>query len=163
MTPLVDELKVRARLRLNAARRAGDAGGLALRDCLHEAARAVGFADWEHARRVLGGAARPGDDLGSFWHAPQTAALLNPWFARHAEAAAALAQQPGQVLLPFRRQFLLAGPDYLRALGLDPADPAWWDLGHDAVRGYGSAAWLALAMRRLRADPARFTPGRRPA
>jgi hypothetical protein len=31
------------------------------------------------------------------------------------------------------------------------------------VRGYGSAAWLALAMRRLRADPARFTPGRRPA
>lgn len=63
MTALVDELKVRARVRLSAARREGAAPDLKLRDCLHDAARAVGFVRWEHARRVLGGEALPGGGL----------------------------------------------------------------------------------------------------
>ena len=62
MNSALDELKTRARVRLNRARREGVAGTLRLADCLHEAARAVGFAHWEHARHVLAGQARAGDD-----------------------------------------------------------------------------------------------------
>lgn len=50
MNRLVQELKTRARLRLNAGRRetaADVAAGLRLRDCLQEVSRAVGFAHWE--------------------------------------------------------------------------------------------------------------------
>ncbi|MEN2429295.1 hypothetical protein [Comamonas sp. F1-6] len=57
---LVDELKVRARVRLNRARRKGAAGSASLRDHLHQAAREVGFAGWEQARRLLGGAGGTG-------------------------------------------------------------------------------------------------------
>ena len=43
MTRLLIELKTRARLQLNADRREHE--DLRLRDCLHQAARDVGFAD----------------------------------------------------------------------------------------------------------------------
>ena len=41
---LVDEIKVRARVRLSRARREGTGGSATLRDHLHQAAREVGFA-----------------------------------------------------------------------------------------------------------------------
>jgi hypothetical protein len=157
MTALLVELKTRARLRLNAARRADAAdAGLRLRDCLTLAARDAGFSHWEHARRVLGGEAAPGDDMGSFWHAPGCHALLNHWYASHADARASLAAHPGAVLLPYRRQFVVAGDAYVRELGMDPADPAWEQGGRDLAQAYGGGAWLALALRRLKAPPATF-------
>ena len=150
MTDPLTELKVRARLRLN-ARRAAEPG-LRLRDCLVQVAREAGFLHWEQARAVLGGEVPPGGDRGTFWHAPRCQDLLNPWFADLAEARRALAAAPpGEaVLLPYRRQYVLAGADYLRALGLDPRDPAWAAAQHDLVQT-GGAARAALAMKRLRA------------
>ena len=100
MNSALDELKTRARVRLNRARREGVAGSLQLADCLHDAARAVGFAHWDHARRVLGGLATAGDDLGDFWHAPGTGILLNHWFARHEDALAVLDADRAAYLLP---------------------------------------------------------------
>jgi hypothetical protein len=143
------ELKVRARLRLNAARRAGTGDDRKLRHCLNEAAQAAGFAHWEHARHVLAGEAAPGEDMGAFWHAPGCDALLNQWFADAATARAAL--RPGRYLLPFRRQFVVVEGPYLRELGLDPADPAWGAIAGDLVAGYGTAAWRELAARRMKA------------
>lgn len=155
MTQAVEELKVRARLRLNAVRRAREAGDLRLRDCLHGAARAVGFLHWEHARRVLGGLAAAGDDMGTFWHAPRCSVLLNHWYADAARAREAHARTGG-FLLPYRRQFVAVQDDFIRELGLDPADEAWSALRRDIVSGYGSPAWAALCMRRLRASAATF-------
>ena len=156
------ELKTRARLRLNAQRRQEEASDLRLRDCLHAVAREVGFAHWEHARRVLGGLAAPGEDMGTFWHAPRTGILLNEWFARREEADAALRRQPRAYLLPYRRQFFLVQREFVRELGLDPEDAAWAALAHDLVGGYGSPAWRALARQRLQAPPASFEPARPP-
>lgn len=144
----LEELKVRARVRLNAARRAGDTDAT-LRHSLNEVAREAGFAHWEHARRVLSGAASAGEDFGGFWHAPGCDALLNAWFADYASARAAL--RGGRYLLPFRRQFVVVEAAYLRELGLAPADPAWAEVGSDLVAGYGSPAWEALAAQRMRA------------
>lgn len=151
MNSALDELKTRARVRLNRARREGVAGSLKLADCLHEAARAVGFAHWEHARHVLGGQALAGDDLGDFWHAPGTGIVLNHWFARHAEARAVLGANRSAFLLPYRRQCFIVEAHFIRALGLDPDDAAWGALGHDLLAGYGAPAWQALAAQRVRA------------
>lgn len=151
MTALVDELKTRARVRLNRARRAGLAGSRRLRDELHETARTLGFADWEHARRVLGALAAPGADMGGFWHAPRTTALLSQWCAAYGDATALLARDPAAYLLPYRRQFVVVQSEFVAELGVDPLHPAWTELGRDLVQGYGGPAWQALAWQRLHA------------
>lgn len=147
---LVEELKVRARVQLNRARREGQAGGVRLRDTLHEVARAQGFTDWEHARLVLSGMAVPGEDMGSFWHVPRTGILLNLWFSSHDEALAVLQQHDGY-LLPYRRQCFIVQSPFIEALGMDPLDSAWSATGRDLVAAYGTPAWRTLAWQRLRA------------
>ncbi len=155
MTPAVEELKVRARIARNAARGSGAAESPRLGDCLHRAARDAGFLHWEHARRVLGGLARPGEDMGSFWHAPRCSALLNQWFADGAQARQARADSRG-FLLPYRRHFMVVQGDFIRELGLDPQDPDWAAAGRDLVSAYGSTPWAALSARRLKAPGASF-------
>lgn len=150
----LQELKTRARLRLNALRAAppvADGQAPRLRDCLHAVSRAAGFVHWEHARQVLSGEAAVGDDLGRLWHGPGCRGLLNPWFGRYDQAAAARAASPSQVLLPYARQFLLADANYLAALGMDPALPLWDEAERDLVRHAGSPAADALARLRLQA------------
>ena len=154
MTALLIELKTRARLQLNAAR--ASQPDLRLHDCLNQVARNVGFSHWEHGRRVLGGLAVPGDDMGSFWHAPRCNGLLSEWFANLSQARAALGEDPGAVLLPYRRQFIVASGDFIRELGLNPADAAWHDVQCDLVRSYGTGPWIALAMKRLKAPRETF-------
>lgn len=160
MTPRepLDELKVRARVRLNHARRDGSASATTLRDQLHLAAREVGFAHWEQARQVLSGQSTPTDDMGTFWHAPKTGLLLHLWFARHDEAATVFAAQRKGFVLPYRRQCFIVQAPFIEALGLDAADPAWQALGHDLVAGYGTPAWRHLAWQRVRAPLAFFEP-----
>jgi hypothetical protein len=116
----------------------------------------VGFSNWEHGRRVLTGEAAAGDDMGTFWHSPSCNVLLNAWFARHDEARSALAAARGGYLLPYRRQFVVVQGEFIRELGLDPADPGWDEAQRDLVQAYGSAAWLALALRRLKAPRPSF-------
>lgn len=160
MTRLLQELKTRARLRLNASRHEdapgpAEAGDVRLRDCLQAVSREAGFQHWEQARRVLGGHARAGDDQGGFWYAPACAALLNVWFAGYAEALAAQPTHRSAVLLPYRRQFVLAGADFVRALGMDPDNPAWAETSRDLVASAGTPAWEQLAWGRLQATRTR--------
>lgn len=159
MNALITELKTRARLRLNATKleMTGAADDSAtdnprLRDALIEVSRELGFQHWDHARRVLGGQAEPGEDMGAFWHAPRCNGLLSHWFARHADALEALAAGAQRVLLPYRKQFVVVDEHYLRELGLAIDDAAWGPMGRDLVSGYGGAGWLALGRQRLRAS-----------
>ncbi|GEQ74020.1 hypothetical protein CTTA_1025 [Comamonas testosteroni] len=153
---LVDEIKVRARVRLSRARREGAAGSATLRDHLHQAAREVGFAGWEQARLVLGALAAPGGDMGSFWHVPRSGILLHIWFSEYAQARSVLAQQADGFLLPYRRQCFIVQAPFIEALGLNPVDPAWAVIGRDLVAGYGTPAWRALAWQRLNAPAGDF-------
>lgn len=163
VSPAITELKVRARLRLNTLKKAAAAdtpGDRTLRDCLNAVAAEVGFAHWEHARRVFAGEAPLGDDMGSFWHAPACGSLLNEWHADYAKARDALQRSGTRFLLPFRRQFVVVQADFLRELKLDPADSLWDATGRDLVTAYGTQAWSELAAKRLRAPVATFEPMR---
>ncbi|MDN4590090.1 hypothetical protein DBA29_16475 [Xenophilus aerolatus] len=106
-----EELKVRARVRLNRARREGKDDTRSLGDHLQAAARELGFLHWDHARRVLGGTAAVDEDMGDFWHAPRTGLLLHAWFARHDDARQVFATRRSGFLLPYRRQcFIVDAP-----------------------------------------------------
>ncbi|CAN5899499.1 hypothetical protein BH11PSE8_BH11PSE8_37640 [soil metagenome] len=141
MNALVDEIKTRARLGLNAIQ-AGDFGLVEraarvrggpralggappvewkLRHCLTLAANEVGFASWDQARRVLSGQAVLGDDMGGFWHTARCNSLLSHWFASYGDAQASLDAASHRTLLPYRRQFVVVDDNYLRELGLAPA------------------------------------------
>lgn len=167
MNACIEELKTRAKIGLKALR-AGDRALLEraarvsgrkpfepedwqLRHTLALAAQSVGFQHWDHARTVLGGDAPAGGDMGRFWHAPACGALLNDWHARYAQAAAVHRASRGTTLLPYGRQFVVAGPEYVRELGIEAriADAA--TQGFDAVAEYGSPRWLAWCDARLRA------------
>lgn len=170
MSPALNELKIRARVRLNAIRRAdpgvvADSERLAerhrlqpppewkLHHTLNLSAMTCGFSDWEHARRVLGGTARTGDDMGALWHAPDCLGMLNHWFVRYPEARDFLDRTPRHYLLPYRRQFLVVDESYLEALALDASNDRWAMADRDLVASYGGAAWAGLCHERVRAIP----------
>ncbi len=154
MNALITELKTRARLRLNGIRRGADgqAADHRLRDCLNAQARELGFLQWQHARHVLSGQARRGDDMGTFWHTRRCDGLLNHWFAHYERAREALAVSEHRVLVPYRKQFIVVDGNYLKELGLSVDDAAWAHAKRDLVHAYGSEAWLALSERRLAAS-----------
>lgn len=169
MNACITELKTRARIALKALRagdtslvqRAALASGTRpyvpeewqLRHALALVAQSVGFRHWEHARSVLGGQARMGDDMGRFWHAPACDAFLNQWFARHAEAVECQRASPGTALLTFGRQFVVVGESYLREIGLAERVPEAAAEPFDAAAQYGSPRWLQWCDARLRAPP----------
>lgn len=162
------EIKVRARLLLNALRRAGPDAILFARSvsasrrwpepdqwtlthCMNLVSARAGFDHWDHARRVLGGQAAAGEDVGTLWYSEACGAMTNQWFAHYGEALAILGTDASLYLLPYRRQYVLVDRYFIEALGLDPSSAEWSEAGRDLVRGYASPAWNALALNRLKA------------
>jgi hypothetical protein len=156
MKAALDELRTRDRVRLNQARRAGNAGALRLADCQRDVAREVGFEHWLHAHHVLGGGARPGEDRGTFWHSPRAGIGPNLWFASAHEALGVLGTLEDGFLLPYRRQCFIVRADFIRELGLDPSDAAWVAVRRDLVTSPVTPDWHALHARRARAPLSTF-------
>ena len=75
------------------------------------------------------------------------AAYLNRWYATY-EAASAARTAEGGYLLPYENQYVIAGSDAVRELGLDPFDPDWERIGWDWVRPLDMAAWERLRTKR---------------
>jgi hypothetical protein len=166
MTSPIDELKIRARLLRNALaqfdadalRRASnvakqrrwaipDAWTLTL--CLNVVSVEAGFNQWDHARIVLGGDARQGDDMGRFWYDKSCSMLLNHWFASYDDARGTLKTQGGRYLLPYGRQFVVVESPFIIAIGLDASSPRWAAIEHDLVRGYGTPDWRIFVQERM--------------
>jgi hypothetical protein len=160
------ELKTRARLRLNALNASEPAvtayakriskkhrwpwpAEWKLRHTFNIAATEIGFRDWAHARRVLGGQSIPGDDMGGFWYDFRCDLLLNQWFARYEEARDYRQQSNDRWLFPYGKQFVVGDANYVRALALDPGLPLWTSVSRDLVACYGNAAWSELCSAKL--------------
>jgi hypothetical protein len=101
--------------------------------CLAVVAHEVGFRGWEHASRVLEGEESE-PDHGELLYPKGTGAFLNHWCSTYEDARAVHAERGGY-LLPYRKQFFVAGRDYVEAtLGVDPDDSDWGALGFDLAR-----------------------------
>ncbi|WP_266158103.1 hypothetical protein [Dyella silvatica] len=176
---LLREIKIRARLRLkdllnetpdaifharwvSRKRRWAWPEKWKLTQALNLVCAELGFQDWQHARCVLHGQARPGDDMGGLWYDLRCQLLLNHWFASYDEARRFCAGETSRFLFPFARQIVVGDENFVRRLGLDPASPRWQETGRDLVAGYGTPAWRALCHDRLIATRDRLPIGRTP-
>lgn len=162
MNRSIEELKIRAKKLQNNALKGEDAAcalltksripldGLQRKTCLNVIAKQQGFADWRHAKTVLGGEASPDQDQGSFWHDANCTGFLNNWFAQYQEARDYLRQHPDMYLLPYKKQYMVVAENFIKAINLsDHCAPYWKAMGHDLVSAYGSSAWQTLVWTRI--------------
>lgn len=146
MVDAIQELKTRARLLQREAERGNEAvltrirthatvedgGAVQRKHCLSTLAKEHGFSGWQHATRVLGG--DPDEpDFGKLLIPHRCGGFTNNWFVEHQQARECRDSTNGY-LLAYRRQFFVVTAQYVRTLGLDPADPDWTAIGYDWVR-----------------------------
>jgi hypothetical protein len=108
-------------------------------------ARQAGFRDWQHARQILSGGGRVGDDFGKMWIGRSGGGFLNEWFASYDEARRSWEAQSGAFLLPYGRQFVVVGRDLMHHHGVTSAAVAV-----DLVEESGNELWDAMCRERLR-------------
>ena len=151
MVDVIDRLKHEARL-LHRKAAEGDAPALARIRKIHEKpglddeslrplvkrrhglsalARELGFTGWTHAAQVLRG--RNSEDFGKLLYPNRCWAHTNIWSANYPEAQR-IRQESGGYLLAYRNHYLIVDADYIRTMGLDPADKDWRAIGFDWVR-----------------------------
>ena len=126
--------------------------------CLAAVAREVGFAGWDHAKRVLDG--DPSEsDFGTLLYGGDWGTRLNHWFANYEEARAFHrdASEPGArlYLLAYKRHFFVCDRHFLEALGLKPDDADWEAIDWDWVRPANADARRRLYAKILAAQRAR--------
>jgi hypothetical protein len=114
-------------------------------------AKKAGFHNWRHAVHYLSGGWHPGEDAGTFWYSNRCTPLLNIWCRNEEEAKAELRKMPHLLILPYKKQFILANEDYLTAIGIQSVwqqkkkeiaaeksvqymDPDWQDLSLARIR-----------------------------
>jgi hypothetical protein len=105
--------------------------------CLLTVSRELGFASWEHARRVFEGDASE-LDFGTLLYAEFGAGHLNHWFASYEDArdfhAGTSNVEACRYLLAYARQFFVVEREFIRLLGVDADDADWQAIGRDWPR-----------------------------
>jgi hypothetical protein len=120
------------------------------------------FHDWAHARRVLEGHAAPTEDMGGLWYDLRCQLRLNHWFPDYASAKAFQLANADHYLFPFGRQFVVGDHHFVRLLGLEDQVASLTGAQRDLHASYGTPAWRALCLARLRATRGRLPIGRLP-
>jgi len=108
-----------------------------LKHALEVIAREQGHASWKELKDAR--ESTPPRFSPEAFFARQGSAWLNRWFSTYAEARASLLAEGG-VLFPFREQFFICEPGFLRALGVDLADPDWERVGFNWMEPADPAA-----------------------
>ncbi|MFZ6816475.1 hypothetical protein ACO0K3_18545 [Undibacterium sp. Rencai35W] len=167
MKQATDELKTRARILLNALEKQTPAALLKLQQlskrarrpqpdtyslqlCLNLVSIEVGFRSWDHARTVLQGEAKIGDDMGQFWYDDKACSVfMNAWFVEYDVALAFVQARADRFLLPYGTQFVVVEPPYLAVIGLEVDTPRWRTAGYDLMASYGNTDWQVFVTQRL--------------
>ena len=87
-------------------------------------------------------------EVSKLWYQTNLDVFLNRWYADYAQARESLDRQGG-FLLPYEKHFFVCQPDVISALGLDPNDPDWAKIGHDAAHPRDVAAFERLRQKRV--------------
>ncbi len=159
MNELIQELKIRARLRHKSVlagdhrtfermrRRFPKETEFKLKHSLHLVAYENGFKDWPMALRYLGGRSEDTSDAGSFWYASSCMTLLNNWFANFEEARSFFKDGKGKFLIPYKHQFIVVDENYMSLIGCEAPLSSLEDT--DLVSSYGGANWRKFAKNRI--------------
>jgi hypothetical protein len=86
-------------------------------------------------------------DQATLWYQPNLDVFLNRWFSNYDDARSSL-DADGGFLLPYRNHFFVCEDEAIRAMGLDPNDPAWERIGKDCVKPSDKQAYQRLHQRR---------------
>jgi len=105
-------------------------------------AREQGHGSWVELKQALGEEEVPRLDTEAFF-TRSVSPFLNRWCSSYEEALASL-QAGGGYLFPFREQFFVCDAGFLRALGVDLADPDWERIGRNWVEPLDPAAHARL-------------------
>ena len=90
------------------------------------------------------------DEQATLWYPPTLDVFLNRWFKTYEEARRAL-ESEGGYLLPYKQQFFVCEAPAIKAMGLDPADPDWEQVGRDLAHPADEQAYQRLREKRERA------------
>lgn len=106
-------------------------------------AQEQGYGSWAELKQALGEEEEaPRFDPEAFFTRP-VSPFLNRWCSSYEEALKAL-QAGGGYLFPYRTQFFVCDASFLRALGVDAADPDWERIGRNWVKPLDAAAHVRL-------------------
>lgn len=117
-------------------------------------ARELGFEGWTHAVQVLRG--KNSEDFGKLLYPGRCAAHSNIWAASYQEAQK-IHHEVGGYLLAYKHHYLIVDADYIRTMGLDPADDDWRAIDYDWVKPKSLEARGRLYGKAVQA---RLEPGR---
>lgn len=82
------------------------------------------------------------------WYQPTLDVFLNQWFSNYDEARRALDSGNG-FLLRYKNHFFVCEADVIEALGLEPDDPDWENIGRDAAMPKDPEALQRLRKKRI--------------
>ncbi|HEV3163309.1 MAG TPA: hypothetical protein VGZ22_04665 [Isosphaeraceae bacterium] len=119
----------------------GQRGSIRLEHALEVIAAELGYPSWTECRHILEPPVA-GLDTEAFFTA-SAAYFLNRWFVTYDEALASL-EAEGGFLFPYRHQFFICDSGFVSALGVDPNDPDWEQIGRDWVRPHDEPARTRL-------------------
>jgi hypothetical protein len=88
-------------------------------------------------------------DFDKLWYQPNLDVFLNRWFRTYEEARRSLDAEGG-FLLPYQKHFFVCEADVIQALGMEPEDPDWETIGHDAAKPSDNEAYQRLRDKRAR-------------
>jgi hypothetical protein len=120
-----------------------------LKHCQSLVSQNLGFANWQHAQLVLSGNEKLENkpDMGKVFYTKACGGLINQWFADYGQAKEALAMHVEKSwLIPYQRQFIVVGRDYLSLLNLSEGlAQDWQNIDNDLYEGYNTSAWDNIA------------------
>ena len=160
----VKELKIKAKLALKNFREnpgtrpnwasadiVQNASDLTLKTLLGAAAKKAGFSDWHHARHILDGHWRPGEDAGTFWYSPKCMVFLNIWCRDLEEAEQEMAKLPAAVLFPYKKQYVIGDQSFAATLGLEEQYLEMkWENNRNLTDRSNNSIWEECALARIK-------------
>jgi hypothetical protein len=145
----INEVKIQAKKQLKQSKQEGSLSeNKPLKHYLQLISITLGFESWQQANAVLSGTStsKYENDFGTLFHHRSCNALVNEWFADYQTAYTRYCRSDEHYLLPYKKQFVVAGKEYLFAIGLREEDLVLVeDIHRNWITGYGTHAWDRLA------------------
>lgn len=116
-----------------------------LKDCLNVVSIQLGFQHWRQAHQFFSGSAdnKLPTNWGTYLYPDRGDVFINEWFSSYANAKQIVSEHlPSKWLLPYKKQFIVVGQDYIDCFNLNSQlTELWRYIANDMQASYNSKAW----------------------